>query len=40
LSRGEAVTPDAVQLLIARADHDKVDRAHERLTAMTTKREP
>jgi hypothetical protein len=38
-SRGEPLTAEAMQRLIARADHDKVSQARERLTAMTTGRE-
>lgn len=39
-SRGEPLTAEAMQRLIACADHDKVGQAHERLTAMTTRRDP
>jgi len=39
-SRGEPLTADAMQRLISHADHDKFSQAHERLTAMTTRREP
>jgi hypothetical protein len=40
LIRGEPVTLEAVQRLAARADREKVAKAHERLTAMTTRSEP
>ncbi len=40
LIRGEPATLEAVQQLIARADREKVAKAHERLTAMATRREP
>ena len=40
LSCGESVTVEDVQHLAARADREKARRAHELLTAMTTRREP
>ncbi len=39
-SRGEPLSADAMQRLIARADQDKVSQAQERLTAMTLRRDP
>jgi hypothetical protein len=40
LIRGDPVTLEDVLQLVARADRDKAGRAHERLTAMATRREP
>jgi hypothetical protein len=38
LASGEALTPDTMQRLIERADHDKVGKAQERLASVSQRR--
>ena len=40
LASGETLTPDTMQRLIDRADHDKVQKAQERLAAALRRRHP
>jgi len=38
LASGEALTPDTVERLIERADHDKIRKAQERLASVSQRR--
>lgn len=40
LASGEALTPDTMQRLIERADHDKIRKAQERLSTVSPRRRP
>ena len=40
LASGEALTPDTMQRLIERADHDKIRKAQERLAPASQRRRP
>ena len=40
LASGEALTPDTMQRLIERADHDKIRKAQERLAPASHRRRP
>jgi hypothetical protein len=39
IATGEMLTADAMQRLIDRADHDKIRKAQERLSSVSTRRE-